>query len=194
MKREKSLLFALGMGLILASFCLMLILGIRMRLGAQKSQKIVSQMTALLPERTQGVPEIHPNAAMPVLALDGTDYVAMLEIPAFGVALPVADKWDSKNLYSAPSRFWGSAYDNTLVIGGADSPRQFSFCDEIDTGAVITVTDMTGARFAYTVSRVDRAKHAETQWLQNEAYALTLFCRSTDSTEYIAVRCISACS
>lgn len=192
MKRKKSLLFILGIGMILASLCFVLILGIRMHLGAQKSQKIVSQMTALLPEGTQNVPGIYPNSGMPVLALDGVDYVAMLAVPAFGVTLPVSDKWDSKNLYSAPSRFSGSAYDNTLVIGGADSPQQFFFCDEIDNGSVITVTDMTGAQFAYTVSRVDRAKHAETQWLVSADFDLTLFCRDAYSLEYIAIRCVSA--
>ena len=192
MKRKKSLLFILGIGMILASLCFVLILGIRMHLGTQKSQKIVSQMTALLPEGTQNVPGIYPNSGMPVLALDGVDYVAMLAVPAFGVTLPVSDKWDSKNLYSAPSRFSGSAYDNTLVIGGADSPQQFFFCDEIDNGSVITVTDMTGAQFTYTVSRVDRAKHAETQWLVSADFDLTLFCRDAYSLEYIAIRCVSA--
>ena len=115
----------------------------------------------------------------------------MLEVPAFGLALPVADQWDSKNLHFPPGRFSGSAYDNTLVIGGADSQGQFSFCDKIDNGAVITVTDMTGVRFTYTVFRVDRAKHAESQWLVADDYDLTLFCRDAYSMEYIAVRCIS---
>ena len=191
MKRKRPLLIVLGICLILVSLCLMLIFGIRMHTGTQKSKKVLSQITALLPERTQGLPGIYPYSTMPVLEIDGVDYVVMLEIPAFGVILPVADQWDSKNLHSAPTRFSGSAYDHTLVIGGADYPGQFSFCDKIDNGAVITVTDMTGARFTYTVFRVDRAKHAESQWLLSADYDLTLFCRDAYSLEYIAVRCVS---
>lgn len=190
MKRKKALLLVIGIGLILASLCLMLFYGIRMHTGTKRSQEIAAQMTALLPERTQGAPETYPDPSMPVLTLDGTDYVAMLEIPAFGVTLPVADRWDNKNLYCAPSRFSGSAYDQTLVIGGADAPGQFSFCDKINNGAVVTVTDMTGAQFTYTVARVDRAKHAEPQWLMSADYDLTLFCHDVYSMEYIAVRCL----
>lgn len=190
MKRKMPLLFVLGIGLILSSLCIMLIFGIRMYAGNQHSRKIVSQMNDILPQRKQGIPGTQFVSQMPALALDGADYVAMLEIPAFGVTVPVTDKWDSRNLYSAPCRFAGSAYDNTLVIGGTDSSQQFAFCDKIDNGASVILTDMTGVMFSYTVSRVDRAKHAETQWLMEADCDLTLFCKDVYSMEYIAVRCI----
>lgn len=189
MKRKVPLLLILGIFLICASLCILAFFGIRAHLGAKNCQKILSQMELILPERTQGVPGTYPDSAMPALALDGVDYAAILEIPAYGITLPVADKWEPKKLYAAPSRFCGSAYDNTLVIGGADSSQQFSFCDKIDIGAMITVTDMTGVQFSYTVSRVDRAKQADAQWLSADDFDLTLFCRDTYSLEYIAVRC-----
>lgn len=184
----KKLPLLLGIGLLLGSLGILVFLGIRVHTGNQNSQKILSQIIDLLPERTQG--ETHLDSEMPVLALAGADYVALLEIPAFGVTLPVADKWDCSDLYSAPSRFCGSAYSSTLVIGGADSPGQFSFCDKIDDGALVIVTDMTGCRFTYTVVKADRAKHAEAQWLQSSGWDLTLFCRDMYSMEYIAVRCV----
>ncbi len=193
MKRKMPLLFILGIGLILSSLCIMMFFGIRIYVGNQRCQKIVSQMNDILPQRKQGVPGTHFISEMPALALDGADYVAMLEIPAFGVTVPVADKWNGGNLYSAPCRFTGSAYDNTLVIGGTDSPQQFSFCDKIDNGASVILTDMTGAMFSYTVSRVDRAKHAETQWLMEADCDLTLFCKDVYAMEYIAVRCTLSC-
>ena len=147
-------------------------------------------MNKLLPDRTPGTPEAYLDSVMPVLEINGIDYVALIEIPSQGIALPVSDRWNSTGLLDSPARFSGSAYDKSLVIGGTDDPKQFGFCDEIKHDAVITITDMTGAQFSYTVSRIDRAKHAEAQWLQNEAYDLTLFCRSTYSMEYIAVRCV----
>ena len=113
----------------------------------------------------------------------------MLELPAIGLTLPVADAWDSGDLYAGPRRFFGSAYDRSLVIGGADQEGQFAFCSKVDIGAMLTVTDMTGAQFHYTVTRVDRAEHAETAWLTQPGHDLTLFCRAAYSMEYIAVRC-----
>lgn len=189
-KRKFPLFLVLGICLILLSISMVLVFQIRMHLGVQHSQIILSSMEQILPERTTGVPGSYLTSAMPVLEIEDEDYVAMLEVPSFDVALPVADRWDSNNLSRSPCRFFGSAYDKTLIIGGADYPLQFGFCDEIEHGVVITITDMTGAQFSYSVSRIDRAKHAETQWLQNEEYDLTLFCRSAYSMEYIAVRCI----
>lgn len=193
MKRKKfPLVLVLGICLILVSITLVLVFQIRMSIGAQHSRKILASMEQILPERTAGVPGTYLTSGMPVLEIEGADYVAMLEAPSFGIVLPVADQWDSNNLSHAPNRFCGSAYDNTLVIGGADDPRQFGFCDQIELGALITVTDMTGAEFTYTVCGVDRAKHAETQWLTGADCDLTLFCHDVYSMEYVAVRCVFA--
>ena len=189
-KRKFPLLLVLGICLILASVSLVLDFQIRMHMGVQHSQKILSIMEQLLPERSPGVPGIYLTSGMPVLEIENVDYVAMLEVPSFGIALPVADQWDSNKLFQSPSRFFGSAYDNSLIIGGVDDPRQFGFCDKIEHGAQITVTDMTGAQFTYTVSSVDRAKHADAQWLMDADCDLTLFCHDIYSMEYIAVRCV----
>jgi len=191
-KRPFPLLLVLGIFLVLTGFALMIALQIRTHGGVRYSQGIVSKMEEILPERTAGVPGTYPNIHMPVLQIDGTDYVALVEIPAFGLALPVADQWDSGQLYRSPARFLGSAYDGSLIVGGVDDARQFGFCDEIEHGAIITVTDMTGTQFTYTVSRIDRAKHAQTQWLAEADWDLTLFCQDVYSMEYIAVRCVFA--
>ena len=188
-KRKFPLFLVLGICLILASVSLVLVFQIRMHMGVQHSQKILSSMEQLLPERSPGVPGIYLTSGMPVLEIENVDYVAMLEVPSFDLALPVADQWDNNDLSRSPIRFFGSAYDNSLIIGGVDDLRQFGFCDKIAHGARITVTDMTGAQFTYTVSGVDRAKHAETQWLMDPNCDLTLFCHDIYSMEYIAVRC-----
>lgn len=188
-KRKFPILLVLGAMLVFVSFALVIASQIRVHIGAVKSQDVVAKMNELLPERNAGIPELYPDPNMPVLEIDETDYVALIEIPALNVALPVADKWNSDNLFDTPARFYGSAYDHTMVIGGGDYAHQFSFCDKIDNGTYITVTDMTGTQFTYTVSRVDRSKSAESQWLVSEDYDLTLFCQDHYSTGYIAVRC-----
>lgn len=188
-KRKFPLFLVLGIFLIIASVLTLIAFQIRMGIGVQHSQTVLSGIEQVLPERTAGVPGSYLASIMPVLEIEDMDYVAILEVPSFGVALPVANQWDSKDLFLSPGRFHGSAYDSTLIIGGADDPRQFGFCDKIEHGAQITVTDMTGAQFAYAVSKVERAKHAEFQWLMDADYALTLFCHDIYSMEYIAVRC-----
>ena len=190
MKKGKfPIVLVLGICLVVISFALIVGLQIRTHIGANESRKVVTRMSELLPERTAGVPGISPNPNMPVLEIHDVDYVALIEIPSLNLALPVADAWNSQKLYSSPARFYGSCYDNSLVIGGSDNSHQFSFCDKIDNGTVIIVTDMTGTQFSYTVSRVDRSKSAESNWLISRDYDLTLFCRDALSMEYVAVRC-----
>ena len=192
MKRRKPFLLILGTCLIVFSLCCVIVVQLQQYNGTKNCQEVVVEMNKLLPDRTPGVPGAYSDSVMPVLEINGADYVALLEIPSQGVVLPVADQWNSMGLSNSPARFSGSAYDKSLVIGGVDHPRQFGFCDEIEHDAVLNITDMTGAQFSYIVSRIDRSKHAQTQWLQNEEYDLTLFCRSAYSMEYIAVRCILA--
>ena len=192
MNRRKPFLLILGTCLIVFSLCCVIVVQLQQYNGTKNCQEVVVEMNKLLPDRMSGVPGAYSDSVMPVLEINGADYVALLEIPAQGVVLPVSDQWNSMGLSNSPARFSGSAYDKSLVIGGVDHPKQFGFCDEIEHGVVITITDMTGAQFSYIVSRIDRSKHAQTQWLQNEEYDLTLFCRSAYSMEYIAVRCILA--
>jgi len=190
MKKGKfPIVLVLGICLVVISFSLILGIQIRTHIGANESRKVITRMNELLPERTAGVPGISSNPNMPVLEINDVDYVAMIEIPSINLTLPVADAWNSNKLYSSPARFYGSCYDHSLVIGGADNSHQFSFCDKIEDGTVITITDMTGTQFSYTVRRVDRSKSAESNWLISNDYDLTLFCRDTYSMEYIAVRC-----
>ena len=190
MKKGKfPIVLVLGICLVVVSFTLIVGLQIRTHIGANESQKVVARMNELLFERIEGVPGTYPNLNMPVLEINDVDYVALIEIPSLNLSLPVADVWNSQKLYHSPARFYGSCYDHSLVIGGADNSYQFSFCDKIDNGTVIIVTDMTGTQFSYTVSRVDRSKSAERNWLISRDYDLTLFCRDALSMEYVAVRC-----
>ncbi|MBQ1226118.1 MAG: sortase [Clostridia bacterium] len=190
MKKGKfPIVLVLGIALIVISFSMIVVLNVRSYIGADKSRSVIETMQELLPERSEGIPEIYADPSMPVLQIDGVDYVALLEIRSLGALLPIADKWDSDKLFVSPARFCGSVYDHTLVIGGVDSTGQFDFCDKIDNGTLVTVTDMTGTQFTYTVERVDRSKKAENEWLTGTEYDLTLYCRDNYSMEYIAVRC-----
>ena len=188
-KHKFPIVLTLGIVLVVVSLLMIVAFQVRNHIGAKKTQTTLAQMEQLLPERSKGTPGEYPNANMPVLQIGGMDYVALLEIPAFGISLPVADEWDTDKLFYSPARFSGSAYDHSLVIGGTDASHQFAFCDKIENGTRITITDMTGSQFTYEVTSVDRAKNAESVWLQDPEYHLTLYCRDTYSMEYIAVRC-----
>lgn len=188
-KRKFPIILVIGISLVVISFSMIVARLAQNHIGSNKIRTTLAKMEELLPERCNGIPGVYPNSNMPVLQIDGMDYVVLLEIPSMQISLPVADKWDRDKLFYSPARFCGSAYDHTLVIGGTDASRQFAFCDKIENGTLITITDMIGTQFTYKVTMVDRAKKAESTWLADPEYHLTLYCRDTYSMEYIAVRC-----
>ena len=189
MDKKTRILRVLGIGLILCGTLVFLAEQMRIRYFAQAAETTVELIESLLPERTPGIPEPLTDPAMPVLELEGRDYIALIDVPGYGCSLPVGSQWNKNMTRQYPCRFWGSVNDNTLVIGGSDQHGQFTFLDTIDLGAGITVTDMSGCEFHYCVTRVDRSKQAQSQWLCREEYDLTVFARSSTSLEYIAVRC-----
>ena len=180
---RKLVLPLLGLALILGSLGWMLGLRLQTKEDLQQCQTVAGEMAALLPERTAGI--TGSDRGMPVLEITETDYAALLELPGFGLALPVEDRWNGGQ--GVPARFSGSAYGNDLVIGGLNEAGIFGFCSQVDLGDRIVVTDMTGGEFYYTVVRVDRAKEAGKDWL--DGWDLTLFCHDGYALNYIAVRC-----
>ena len=183
-KRKFLPLWVLGSLLILAALCLALVFSLRLARVNRESRQLLTRLDALLPEGGTALPQ----GAMPVLELEDRDYVAVLELPSQGLRLPVQNSWQGKVLPHLPGRFSGSAYDRDLVLGGFDHRTQFGFCGKVDLGEKVILTDMTGARFSYTVTGVDRSAAADGAWLRGQA-DLTLFCRDLSSNQYIAVRC-----
>lgn len=185
MRKLQKVLTLAGILLILASAGLLLFSTVQGR----QAQKILEQIRQRLPQRITGYEGIYTDTDMPVLSLEGTDYVGILDLPGYGVQLPVGSVWETGKLTTHPCRFWGSAYDGTLVIGGSGDKGQLDFCGKVNQGDRIRFTDMTGAEFDYQVTWVDRSKSAEGSWLMKEQYDLTLFARDPYSLQYIAVRC-----
>lgn len=179
----------LGLALIILSLALLIGSEVTAKLNHRKTEKVAVQLETMFSTVRQGDPADYSDPAMPVLELEGRDYVALLQVPAFDISLPVADVWSS-NLSAGPCRFWGSAYDSTLVIGGSHREEQLDFCGRLDIGDKITVTDMAGTRFTYETVRIERSPHADSRRLLTGEWDLTLFARDGGSTDYILVRCL----
>lgn len=187
MARRSKLLMAVGLVLVLGGVGLFLFARLSATTAKAQATQMVAELNRLLPDRWAGNADV--TGQMPALSFDGQDVVALVEIPDYGVALPVGNQWSARGVTAYPRRFSGSVYDRNLVVGGADRLGQLDCLDVIEDGATVTVTDMTGGVFSYTVTRVERSKTAEAQVLTAGDYDLTLFVRDTYSLEYILVRC-----
>ena len=186
MKRRSKWLLWLGVTLVALGLCTAVVMGILQHRGERQASRLVEQIEAILPPRTAGVADAYSVMQMPVWSVQGTDMVALLDIPAHSVTLPVGDAWQQMRLMAHPCRFSGTAYDHSLIIGGGS--KQLSCLKEMQHGDEVIVTDMQGAEFRYTVSRIRRAAHADGETLAGEA-KLTLFARDYNNMEYIIVEC-----
>lgn len=183
MKRAgKALIFA-GIALIVLSLGVLLLMKLADRQAEKNAEALLQRLDALLPPLHAGSQESYRVMTMPALEVDGRDVIAIVEIPTFSLRLPVLSSWEQGR--DLPRRLSGSAYDGSLIIGG--SAAQFACFDRIPNGTEVTVTDMRGAVFTYTVSRTGRATTADAETLCGSK--LTLFARQTASLEYILLRC-----
>lgn len=181
--------WALGCLLIVASLGLLTFSQLRAHWAANNAARLTQILQELLPPVTTGVTDDYSTSDMPVLQIEGRDFCGLVEIPAYGVTLPVYDSWEPTKTAIFPCRFWGSAYNGSLMIGGADQAGQFDFFDRIDLGAAVTFTDVTGAAFAYTVSAVERYDDIPAAVLMQDGDGLTLFVRDAYQLHYILLRC-----
>lgn len=189
MRTAGKLFIALGILLILFS----VVFTVYMYISADKAQsdtaEAVEQIKKLLPPESIGSVDNYSSMEMPALHLDDRDIIALLEIEKTGTALPVVSFWDPNDLIRFPRRFSGSCYDSSLIIGGNDRAGQFDCLEKLDVKDVVSVTDMTGAKFSYTVAHIERKNSAETDILVDPEFDLTLFVRDSGTLEYIIVRC-----
>ena len=189
MRKFSKTVFILGCLLIAASLVLLVALRVQAQRAERRNQEIVQTLAAILPDRREGIVDPERDPEMPALELRGQDFIALLEIPSYGLKLPVRAAWDPQKVSSHPCRFSCSVSDSSLVIGGNDQSGQFDFFDRISDGTAVTLTDMTGSTFSFVVEWVERSASADAETLTGSDYALTLFVRDAQLLEYIILRC-----
>lgn len=102
----------------------------------------------------------------------------LVVVAAFAVLVAV--------LFMPVLRIYGSSMNPTLNKGEiVVSIKGSSF----KCGDVLTVTDMKGYEFTYTVSTVKHAKDAKASTLISDQYDLTVFAKDRRSGDWLLVRC-----
>ena len=183
----RKLCFRAGIVLLTAACATLLLWQWGIRHSRQQAEAYVASLRTLMPEPRSAFPEPQSNPEMPVLSLDGTDFVGILEIPRCGSVLPVGAEWGKLAKY--PCRLSGSIYDGSLQIGGSSQQGQYHFYREISVGDGVFFTDAAGNRYSYTVTDIRYEQHADQAALQRNDAALTLFIKNIYAFEYIIVFC-----
>ena len=178
---------AAGICLLTAAAAILISWQYGIRTSQQQSDMYVHTIRTLIPNPQGAVLENRQNNDMPVLSLDGTDFIGILEIPRYDSALPICADWDYP--YKYPCCLSGSIYDGTIQIGGTSQKGQYDFYRDFSVGDALFFTDMAGNRYAYTVTDIHHEKHADQAALTRENASLTLFIKNVYAFEYIVIFC-----
>ncbi len=180
----RNLCIVAGCALIVGALALLILSVASRSLYRFRCAEYVSAIGATLPPVENAVPEPGRNNTMPVLPVEGVDFVALLELPAFQTRLPVCNQWGSPEKY--PCRFTGSAYDGTLIVGVEE--HLFPAAEQLYVGDLLTLTDMTGNRFSYRIANIEIHENVEAETLQDTDHPLTLFVKHSFSSKYTVLR------
>ena len=107
---------------------------------------------------------------------------------ALGLSLPVMSEWSYPKLRVAPCRYWGSAYDDSLVILAHNYDRHFGRLQELAIGDPVQFIDADGVIYQYTVEKQEILEKPDVEKMVDSGYDLTLFTCTYGGRHRVTVR------
>ena len=135
-----------------------------------ETKKIKVSVTSKQPDAAPSATPLDPQ--MPVVMLDGYEYVGYVEISVLGLKLPVMSEWDYNRLKLAPCRQFGSSRTDDLVIAAHNFENHFGRLKELADGDTVTFTDMEGIVNTYCVEKIETLNPNEVDAVQNSGYII----------------------
>lgn len=126
---------------------------------------------------------------MPVVVIDGQEYVGTLEIPVLELELPVLSKWSYPGLKISPCRYTGSAYLNNMTIAAHNYDSHFGRIKNLLAGDEVLFTDSDGNQFTYLVEQVEQYEAEDSQKVIENQHDLVLFTCTLGGKHRVTVQC-----
>ena len=189
-----------GAVLILSALLLLLYNRYEDANAGQEAESLLENVEAVIETKRIKVPATskRPDAApsttpldpqMPVVMLDGYEYVGYVEIPILGLKLPVMSEWDYTRLKVAPCRQFGSSRTDDLVIAAHNYESHFGRLKDLSVGDTVTFTDMEGIVNTYCVEKIETLNPNEVDAVQNSGYDLVLYTCTKGGQTRVTVFC-----
>ena len=182
---------AVGAALILSALLLLLYNRYEDAHAGQEAESLLASVEAAISAQATDTPAatapIDPE--MPVVVLDGYEYVGYVEIPALGLKLPVMSEWDYTRLKVAPCRQFGSSRTDDLVIAAHNYENHFGRLKELSEGDTVIFTDMEGVVNTYSVKKIETLNPNEVDAVQNSGYDLVLYTCTKGGKTRVTVFC-----
>ena len=153
---------------------------------------VVTDLINAIPDSVENNPAYveNPEIEMPICEIGDREYIAILDIPALGISLPVMDEWNYHNLRISPCRYSGSVYLNDMVIAAHNYRAHFGNLSRLNVGDKIYLTDVDGNQFEFNVAEVETLMPTEIERMITGDWDLTMFTCTHSGRARVAVRCV----
>ena len=128
------------------------------------------------------------SGEMPVVEIEGNEYIGYLELPTILLSLPVMSDWSYPQLRIAPCRYSGSAYDDTMVVMAHNYDRHFGSLRSLQEGDPVQFVDMQGNIFRYEVACHELLQKGDVSEMVDNEWDLTLFSCTYGGEARVTVR------
>ena len=197
-KRADIVIIAVGAVLILSALLLLIYNRCEDVRAGQEAESLLASVEAAIsaqematpnkPESTEALsPPLDPE--MPVVTLDGYEYVGYVEIPTLGLKLPVMAEWDYTRLQIAPCRQFGSSRTDNLVIAAHNYDTHFGKLKELSKGDTVIFTDMEGIVSTYCIEKLETLSPDAVDTVLNSGYDLVLYTCTKGGRTRVIVFC-----
>lgn len=200
MRNKAGIVFiALGAVLILSALLLLLYNRHEADLAGKEAEILLSDVEAAIggqtssdgptdpTEETETEPTLPPE--LPVVHLNGYDYVGYVEIPALELKLPVMATWDYDLLQIAPCRQFGSSRTDDLVIAAHNYVTHFGYLKKLIPGDTVIFTDMDGIVNTYAVEKTETLDPTSVDAVKNSGCDLVLYTCTIGGKTRVCVFC-----
>ena len=194
-KKTGIAIVAVGAALILSALLLLLYNRYEDAHAGQEAESLLASVEEAISAQTMDVPTAAApsptplDPQMPVVMLDGYEYVGYVEIPALGLKLPVMSEWDYTRLRVAPCRQFGSSRTDDLVIAAHNYENHFGRLKELSKGDTVIFTDMEGLVNTYCVEKIETLAPDAVDAVQNSGHDLVLYTCTKGGKTRVTVFC-----
>lgn len=152
---------------------------------ADLQQKVTETTASAASEADSG--PLDPE--LPVVEIDGNEYVGEISIPAIGIDLPVMSEWSYPRLKIAPCRQFGSSRTDDLVIAAHNYESHFGKLSSLSEGDSVIFTDMDGIVNHYVVNKIEVLDPHSVEEVEHSGYALVLYTCTYGGKTRVTVFC-----
>ena len=192
MKRKGSFLISVGILMILAALG---IFGYNLYENYSVNQKndvILETLTTKQEKDHTALYRQYPDIPMPVVEIDGLQYVGTIEAKCIELNTPVLASYDAKTMEVTPALYSGTAYKKDMLILGHNYQSCFGKLANLKVGDELQFIDNSKNKFYYEVSDIFIAGEDEFDVIlsDEEPWDFTMFTCTWSGFERVVIRCM----